>query len=87
MQPTASTSSVRPSCRYCGIATLTISYYDLGYETGKMAAKILRGEAKVADMPIAYAPKFTKKYNATICRELGITVPAEYEVISGTEAK
>ena len=73
------------TCRYCGIATLTISYYDLGYETGRMAAKILRGEAKVADMPIAYAPKFTKKYNAAICRELGITVPEGYEVISGTE--
>lgn len=73
------------TCKYCGIATLTISYYDLGYETGKMAAKILRGEAKVSEMPIAYAPKFTKKYNARICQELGIAAPEGYEVIAGTE--
>ena len=73
------------TCKGCGIATLTISYYDLGYETGKMAVRILRGEAKIADMPIAFAPNFTKKYNARICAELGITPPAGYEMIAGTE--
>ena len=34
-------------CAICGVASLTISYYDLGVETGKMAAKILKGEAKI----------------------------------------
>ena len=31
-------------CGGCGVATLSISYYDLGVATGKMAAKILTGE-------------------------------------------
>lgn len=73
------------TCKYCGVATLTISYYDLGYETGRMAAQILRGDVDVATLPIAYAPRFTKKYNARICREMGITPPDDYTVIEGTE--
>lgn len=65
-------------CSGCGIATLSISYYDLGYATGEMAAKILTGEADISEMPIAYAPA-TKLYNAEMCEELGITVPEGYE--------
>ncbi len=61
-------------CAGCGIATLSISYYDLGVATGKMAAKILKGEAKIEDMKIEYAATFTKKYNADKCGELGIDV-------------
>lgn len=68
-------------CSGCGVATLSISYYDLGYATGKMAVKILKGESEVKDMPIEYAPNFTKKYNVDICDELGITVPDGYEAI------
>ena len=59
-------------CKGCGVATLSISYYDLGVATGKMAAKILKGEAKVEEMPIEYAATFTKKYNAQKCEQLGI---------------
>ena len=61
-------------CSGCGIATLSISYYDLGYKTGEMAAQILTGEAKIEEMPIAYAPQETKKYNPAICADLGIDV-------------
>ena len=68
-------------CAGCGVATLSISYYDLGYATGEMAAKILKGESKIEEMPIEYAPNFTKKYNKAICDELGITVPEGYEEI------
>ena len=67
-------------CVGCGVATLSISYYDLGVKTGEMAAKILKGEAKVSEMPIEYA-KATKMYNAAICAELGITVPDGYTAI------
>lgn len=63
-------------CKGCGIATLSISYYDLGYKTGEMAAQILKGEAKIEEMAIAYAPQETKKYNAKICADLGIDVEA-----------
>lgn len=65
----------------CGVATLSISYYDLGVTTGKMAAQILKGEADIATMPIAYAENFTPKYNPVICEALGLTMPAEYAAI------
>ncbi len=68
-------------CSGCGVATLSISYYDLGYRTGEMAAKILTGEADVSKMPVEYAPQVTKKYNATVCGLLGITPPEGYEAI------
>ena len=65
-------------CEGCGVATLSISYHDLGYKTGEMAAKILTGEAKISDMPIEYADA-AKLYNPEICEELGITPPEGYE--------
>ena len=72
-------------CAGCGVATLSISYYDIGVATGKMAAKILKGEADIAEMPIEYAPEFTKKYNADLCEELGVTVPEDYVAIETAE--
>ena len=69
-------------CGGCGVATLSISYYDLGYATGKMAAKILKGESKIDRMPIEYAATSTKKYNADICTALGITPPEGYEALN-----
>ena len=68
-------------CSGCGVATLSISYYDIGYATGEMAVKILKGEADISKMPVQYAPQVTKKYNASICAQLGITPPAGYEAI------
>lgn len=67
-------------CKGCGVATLSISYYDLGYTTGEMAARILTGEADISTMPVEYAPA-TPKYNAEICAELGLTPPDGYEAI------
>ena len=67
-------------CKGCGVATLSISYYDLGVATGKMAAKILKGEADIATMEIAYA-EATKKYNADACQKLGLTPPEGYVAI------
>ena len=69
-------------CSGCTVATLCIEYYDLGYATGKMAAKILTGEAKVGEMPIGYA-EASSVYNAEICADLGITPPDGYEPIGG----
>ena len=69
-------------CGGCGVATLSISYYDLGVATGEMAVKILTGEADISEMPIEYAPQFTKKYNEAICADLGLTVPEGYEAIA-----
>ncbi len=68
-------------CKEAGAATLSISYYDLGVATGNMAIKVLKGEADITQMPIEYAPEFTKKYNKTICEELGVKVPEDYIAI------
>ena len=68
-------------CRGCGIAALSISYYDIGYTTGQMAARILRGEADISTMPIEYYPNPVKKYNPTLCEALNIVVPEGYVAI------
>lgn len=68
-------------CSGCGVATLSISYYDLGYQTGEMAYKILKEGADISTMKVETAAQVTKKYNPSICEELGITVPEGYEAI------
>lgn len=65
-------------CLGCGVFTLSISYYELGYKTGEMAADILEGKADVSEMAIQYDPNPVKKYNKTNCDALGITVPEGY---------
>ena len=69
-------------CKGCGVATLSIDYYELGKITGQMAAKILTGEADVSTMPIQFAPSVTKQANMANCQKLGITVPAEYTALA-----
>ena len=68
-------------CKGCGVATLTISYYDLGYKTGEMAYDILANGADVSTMKVESAPNFTKKYNAVNTEALGLTMPADYVAI------
>jgi len=68
-------------CDGCGVATLSISYYDLGVKTAEMAYDILTGAADISTMPIGYADKQTRKYNARICDALGITPLEGYEPI------
>ena len=68
-------------CAGCGIATLSISYYDLGRATGDMAYEILVNGADPASMEIEFAPNVTKKYNAANAESLGITIPDDYEAI------
>ena len=66
----------------CGVATLSISYYDLGFATGLQAAKILKGEADISTMPIEYASEFTKKFNEDNCKALNVTVSEDYEPLN-----
>ncbi len=68
-------------CKGCGVATLSISYYDLGYATGEMAYEILVEGKDIATMDVRYAPNITKEYNAKTCEEFGITVPDDYVAI------
>lgn len=66
------------TCKGCGVFTLSISYYDLGYKTGEMAADILEGKADISTMAIQYAPTPTKMYNKENCEALGLTIPEGY---------
>ncbi len=68
-------------CRGCGVATLSISYYDLGYATGEMAYAVLAEGADPATMAVQFAPNVTKEYNAELCSLLGISVPEDYIAI------
>lgn len=70
-------------CKGCGVATLSISYYDLGYATGKMAVKVLKGEADISTLAIGYAETQTPKYNKAVCDALGIKPLDGYVEIEG----
>lgn len=68
-------------CKGCGIATLSISYYELGQKTGEMAYDILVNGADITKMEVQSAPNVTKKYVKSRCDAYGITIPDGYEAI------
>ncbi|NLT57978.1 MAG: ABC transporter substrate-binding protein [Clostridiales bacterium] len=62
-----------------GLATMGISYYDLGYKTGLMAIEVIEG-AKVGDMPIQYADRSDAvTINGQVAEEIGYQVPDQYK--------
>ena len=69
-------------CSGCGVATLSIDYYDIGYAAGEMAYDILVNDADPATMEIKTAAEVTKKYNTANAEALGITIPESYEAIA-----
>lgn len=69
-------------CKAFGVATLSISYYELGRVTGEMAVKVLKGEAKIEEMAIGYDTNPVLVYNPEVCDALGIpAIPAGYKAI------
>ena len=68
-----------------GVATLSISYYDLGYTTGEMAYEILVNGKNAGEMEIQFAPETTKEYNKEVCETLNITIPEGYEELVVTK--
>ena len=68
-------------CKGCGVATLSISYYDIGYKAGEMAYDILVNGADITTMNVEYAPQVTKEYNAEIAEKLGVSIPEDYVAI------
>jgi putative ABC transport system substrate-binding protein len=68
-------------CSGCGVATLSISYYDIGYKSGEMAYEILVNGADISTMAVEYAPTVTKEYNAANAETLGLTLPDDYVAI------
>uniref|UniRef100_UPI0040574A60 ABC transporter substrate-binding protein n=1 Tax=Agathobacter sp. TaxID=2021311 RepID=UPI0040574A60 len=72
-------------CSGCGVATLSINYYDIGYIAGEMAYDILVNGADPAAMEVKSAPEVTKKYNVTNATELNIAIPDSYAAIETEE--
>ncbi len=65
-------------CGGCGVATLSIDYFDIGYAAGLMAYEILVNGANPGEMEIQYAPEVQKLFNEANCTALGIEVPEGY---------
>lgn len=68
-------------CTGCGVATLSIDYYELGRTTGEMAVQILTGKADISSMPIGYYAHPEKKFYADRADALGIAIPDGYTAI------
>ena len=68
-------------CGAGGLATVSISYYDIGYVCGEMAYEILVNGADVSAMPIGYAASPEKKYNADYAEAIGFEMPEGYLAI------
>ena len=60
-----------------GLATLGVDYYKLGFQAGEMAADILSGKAKPAEMAIQAQKKFKPVINMKSAAKIGLTVPEE----------
>lgn len=60
-----------------GFATYGVDYYNLGYQTGEMAVRILKGEATTATMPIEFLEKCEFAINGDVAEALGITIPSD----------
>ena len=63
------------------MATLSIDYYDLGYQAGAMAYDILANGTDITTKEVEYAPNVSKLYNVSVCEQLGITVPDDYTAL------
>ena len=68
-------------CGAGGLATVSISYYDIGYVCGEMAYDILVNGADISAMPIGYAASPEKKYNADYAEAIGFEMPEGYMAI------
>jgi len=69
-------------CSVCGVATLSVDYYELGRVSGEMAYEILVNGADISAMPIRFADSFTKQYNPELCALLGVEIPEGFEAIA-----
>lgn len=59
------------------LAAEGLDYVNLGVETGKMAAKILKGEAQAKDMEYELLTDSSLYINQAVAENLGITIPDE----------
>lgn len=69
------------ACKNGGLVTLSISYFDMGYKAGELAADILEGKAEPATSPIVYCTEVERKFNPEVKEALGIELPADISPI------
>ena len=65
-----------PSIERGGIACLGFDYYDVGYQTGEMAVKILEG-TPASDIPVELGRVFSYSVNTDAAEAYGVTIPQE----------
>lgn len=65
------------ACKNGGLVTISISYFDMGYKAGELAADILEGKAEPATSPIVYCTEVQRKFNPEVKEALGIELPAD----------
>ena len=62
-----------------GLASMGISYFDLGYKTGLMALEVLEGK-KPAELPIQYADRSDEiVINGFVAEEIGFSIPDKFQ--------
>lgn len=66
----------------CGVAALSISYYDIGFATGEMAYEILVNGADISTMEVQFASETIYKYLPERAAALGVNIPAHYVAIA-----
>ena len=69
-------------CSGCGVATLSIDYYDIGYQADEMAYDVLVNGADISTMDVQSAATAVKMYNESVCQQLGLTMPEDYSPIA-----
>lgn len=69
-----------------GLATIGLSYYKLGYQTGEMAVRILKDDADIATMPIEYLKDTSVSINTAVADQLGIAIPEDLAAANTFEA-
>ena len=60
-----------------GLASIGVNYYDLGYQTGLNAVKIIEGEVEVSELPIYFMTEENSDiyYNSYVAEKMNFTIP------------
>ncbi len=59
------------------LAAMGLNYYELGVKTGKMAAKVLKGDSKASEMNFEIFKEASFYGNTSVAENLGITLPKD----------
>ncbi|NME04516.1 ABC transporter substrate-binding protein [Psychrobacillus sp. BL-248-WT-3] len=62
-----------------GLGAYGFEYFDIGYEAGQMAVKILKGESKPADIPVQVPQKLKLIMNKETADTIGVDIKDEWK--------